>query len=314
MLEGLPPNDATHIMRLICNEAHARAVADLLVETFDPAETAASAFEKEPSASQQAGQWQAGQWQAGQWIVEVYFGSAPDESMVRDLVAIAAGAETAERIMFDHVERADWIAASLAGFDPVRAGRFLVIGSHARQAARANDIVIEIEAALAFGTGHHGTTMGCLYALDRLARQKRPQRILDIGTGSGILAIAAAKRWKRNVTASDIDATAVATARNNAIRNGAGPYVRPVQASGARHPALAGKYDLILANILARPLKRLAGEIAQVADSGCKLILSGLLAPDLPGVAAVYRAHGFVLLRRDLRDGWATLLLCRHRR
>jgi ribosomal protein L11 methyltransferase len=302
MLEGLPPNDATHIMRLTCNEAAARAVADLIVETFDPAETAASAFEKEPGAAQAA----------GQWIVEVYFGSEPDASAVRDLVAVAAGAEIAKAISFDRVERADWIAASLAGFDPVRAGRFLVIGSHARQAARANDIVIEIEAALAFGTGHHATTMGCLLALDRLACRNRPRRILDVGTGSGILAIAAAKRWKRKIVASDVDAVAVTTARANAVRNGAGPYVHPVKASGTRHPALAGCYDLILANILAGPLKRLAGEIARVAAPGGALVLSGLLARDVPGVLCMYGSHGFGLLRRDLREGWSTLMLRCH--
>jgi ribosomal protein L11 methyltransferase len=304
MHEGLPPNDATHIMRLICNEAHARAVADLIVESLDPAETAASAFEKEPSASQQA----------GQWIVEVYFGSEPEQSAVRDLVAVAAGAEIAAAITFDRVERADWVSASLAGFDPVRAGRFLVVGSHARGAARANDIVIEIEAALAFGTGHHGTTSGCLLALDRLARQYRPRRILDLGTGSGILAIAAAKRWKREVAACDIDAIAVATARNNARRNEAGPWVYPVKARGTHHPALAGRYDLILANILAGPLKRLAGEIARVAAPGCRLVLSGLLARDVPGVLAVYHGHGFGLSTRDIRDDWATLQLHTHRR
>ena len=302
MLEGLPPNDATHIMRLTCNEAEARAVADLIVETFDPAQTAASAFEKQPSASQQA----------GQWIVEVYFGFEPDEAAVRDLVAVAAGAEMADAIAFDRVERADWISASLAGFDPVRAGRFLVIGSHAREAARANDIVIEIEAALAFGTGHHGTTMGCLLALDRLSRRRRPRRILDIGIGSGILAIAAAKRWKRKVVASDVDAVAVTTARANAVRNGAGPYVHPVKASGTRHSALTGCYDLILANILAGPLKRLAGEIARVAAPGGALVLSGLLARDVPGVLSMYGSHGFGVLRRDLREGWSTLMLRRH--
>ncbi|MEA2856152.1 MAG: ribosomal protein methyltransferase [Methylobacteriaceae bacterium] len=312
MLEGLPPNDATHIMRLTCNEAEARAVADLIVETFDPAQTAASAFEKEPSAAQRAGQWQAGQWQAGQWILEVYFGFEPDEAAVRDLVAAAAGAEIADAIAFDRVERADWIAASLAGFDPVRAGRFLVVGSHARQAARANDIVIEIEAALAFGTGHHGTTMGCLLALDRLSRRRRPRRILDIGTGSGILAIAAAKRWKRQVTACDIDATAVAVARNNAIRNSTRPYVHPVKARGTRHPMIRGRYDLILANILAVPLKRLAGEVARVSAPGGTLVLSGLLARDVPGVLAVYQAHGCALIRRHVREGWSTLMLCRH--
>ncbi|MBV8849846.1 MAG: 50S ribosomal protein L11 methyltransferase [Methylobacteriaceae bacterium] len=304
MLEGLPPNDATHIMRLTCNEADARAVADLIVETFDPAQTAASAFEKEKSASPSA----------GQWLVEVYFGSEPDQAAVRELVGVAAGHAAAQAITFDRVERADWISASLAGFDPVRAGRFLVIGSHARDAARANDIVIEIEAALAFGTGHHGTTSGCLFALDRLARRERPRRILDIGTGSGILAIAAAKRWKQKVIASDLDPVAVATARSNAVRNGAGPYVRPVQASGTRHPALAGSHDLILANILARPLKRLAGEIARAASPGGILVLSGLLARDVPGVASVYRAHGFGLIRCDLREGWSTLMFRRQRR
>jgi ribosomal protein L11 methyltransferase len=307
MLEGLPPNDATHIMRLTCNEAEARAVADLIVETFDPAETAASAFEKEPSAAKQAGQWQ-----AGQWILEVYFGFPPDEAAVRDLVATAAGAEIADAIAFDRVERADWIAASLAGFDPVRAGRFLVIGSHARQAARANDIVIEIEAALAFGTGHHGTTMGCLLALDRLARHYRPRCVLDVGTGSGILAIAAAKCWKRRVVACDIDEVSVTTARRNAIRNGAGAYVHPMKASGTRHPMITGRYDLILANIVPEPLKRLADEIARVAAPGGTLVLSGLLARDVPGVLAAYRARGFGLVRHDLHEGWSTLLLRRH--
>ncbi|MEA2833815.1 MAG: ribosomal protein methyltransferase [Methylobacteriaceae bacterium] len=291
-------------MRLTCNEADARAVADLILETFDPAQTAASAFEKEPSASQSA----------GQWIVEIYFGSAPDETAIRDLVTLAAGGAVAQAITFDRVERADWISASLAGFDPVRAGRFLVIGSHARQAARPNDIAIEIEAALAFGTGHHGTTSGCLMALDRLARGKRPRRILDVGTGSGILAIAAAKRWKQRVVAGDIDPIAVTTARNNAVRNGAGPFVRPARASGTRHPALAGAYDLILANILAGPLKRLAGDLARAAGPEGTLVLSGLLARDVAGVLAVYRAHGFALLRRDFRDGWATLMLRRHGR
>jgi ribosomal protein L11 methyltransferase len=299
MLEGLPPNNATHIMRLICNEAEARTVGDLIVETFDPAETAASAFEQTPSASQQA----------GHWVVEVYFGSRPDEAAVRDLVAVAAGQDIAGAVTFDSVERADWISASLAGFDPVRAGRFLVIGSHARQAARANDIVIEIEAALAFGTGHHGTTSGCLVLLDRLARQQRPRRVLDIGTGSGILAIAAAKRWKVPVMACDIDAISVESARSNAARNAAGPYVHAVTASGTRHPAINGHYDLIFANILARPLKRLADEIAGVAQPGGTLILSGLLERDVAGVLAVYRNHGFALVHRILREGWATLEL-----
>src|SRR4051794_6728947 len=194
MLEGLPPNDATHIMRLTCNEAGARAVADLIVETFDPAQTAAAAFEKEPGASQSA----------RQWVVEVYFGWEPDRAAIRELVAVAAGREVAQAITFDRVERADWISASLAGFDPVRAGRFLVIGSHARQAARPNDIVIEIEAALAFGTGHHGTTMGCLLALDRLGRRRRPRRGFGVGTRRGSPSVAAARNRENKGGAREI--------------------------------------------------------------------------------------------------------------
>jgi ribosomal protein L11 methyltransferase len=304
MLEGLPPNDATHIMRLTCQEEQARRIADLIVETLDPADAAASAFEEVPCASDQG----------GRWVVEIYFGHAPDEAAIRELVACAGGAHAAAAATFGRIARAEWISASLAGFDPVRAGRFLVVGSHARDAIRANDIGIEIEAALAFGTGHHGTTSGCLLALDALARGPRPRRMLDLGTGSGVLAIAVAKRWKIKVAAGDIDADAVAIARGNAVRNGAGPYVHPVEAKGTRHPALRGRYDVIVANILAGPLKQLAGELAGVAAPGATLILSGLLTRDAAGVLARYRAHRFALLRWQVRDGWATLTLRRHDR
>ena len=157
MLEGLPPNRAAHVMRLACEEGTARRIAAIIVETFDPATTAAAAFEEAPDTSGSNN---------GPWIVEAYFGDPPDEANVRALVGIVAGAAAARAASFDRVDERDWVGASLEGLTPVRAGRFLIHGAHGRDAVKANDIAIEIEAALAFGTGHHGSTRGCLHMLD----------------------------------------------------------------------------------------------------------------------------------------------------
>src|ERR1700723_3276591 len=162
MLEGLPPNNAAHMMRLVCDQRRARAIADLIVESFEPAETAASAFETD---APQAGGGKA-------WMVEVYFGFPPDEDLLRELVTAAAGKEAAAVLEFGRTPERDWVANALAGLSPVRAGRFLVHGAHDRARVGASDVGIEIEAGLAFGTGHHGTTRGCLLHLDRLL--KRP--------------------------------------------------------------------------------------------------------------------------------------------
>ena len=162
MLEGLPPNNAAHVMRLHCVETTARAVADMIVETFDPAETAAAAFEQEPNTKN---------WDSGPWMVEVWFADPPDEGLIRELVAAVTDAATAGKLIFDKVAQRDWVAAALEGLAPVRAGRFLVHGSHDRGRVCANDIGLEIEAALAFGTGHHGTTRGCLVMLDAILKQ-----------------------------------------------------------------------------------------------------------------------------------------------
>ena len=195
MLEGLPPNNAAHMMRLVSDERRARAVADLIVESFEPAEAASSAFETgEP-------------WPGGgkAWLMEAYFGRAPDEAAVRALVALASDDRTARAATFGLTEKRDWVANSLAGLRPVRAGRFLVHGRHDRSRVKANDVAIEIEAGLAFGTGHHGTTRGCLMLFDRLLKRRRPNRVLDVGCGAGVLAIAAAKVLKRKVWLGDID-------------------------------------------------------------------------------------------------------------
>jgi ribosomal protein L11 methyltransferase len=302
MLEGLPPNKAAHLMRLSCDEEIARRIADIIVETFDPAETAASAFEETSNTLD---------WKSGAWIVEVYFGHPPDEEGVRLLVEAAAGPQAAAAVIFSRIEEKDWVASSLAGLAPVRAGRFLVHGSHDREALQANDIGLEIEAALAFGTGHHGSTQGCLSMLNRIARQRRPRAILDVGTGSGILAIAAAKLFHMGVTAGDIDLVSVISARTNAQTNSAGAYVRPVVSKGLAHPALhgGGPYDLVFANILAMPLRRMAPAVASHMAPGGEVILSGLLNRDVPGVISAYRAQGLQLRARIEIEGWVTLLM-----
>lgn len=304
MLEGLPPNRAAHILRLTCDHATALKIADIIVETFDPADTAAAAFEETQNPSHGS---------EGPWIVEAYFGTAPDEPRVRALLAAAAGQAAAEAATFGLVEDRDWILSSLEGMKPVRAGRFLVHGSHDRASVRANDIAIEIEAALAFGTGHHGSTRGCLTMLDGITKARRPRNILDLGTGSGVLAIAAAKLLKRKVHAGDIDPIAVAAACANAKLNRAGPFLRPARARGAAHPALrrSGFYDLVLANILARPLRGLAPQIASLATPRADIVLSGLIARDVPAVLSSYGTQGFALVRRIDIDGWATLHLRR---
>ncbi|HEY1735866.1 MAG TPA: 50S ribosomal protein L11 methyltransferase, partial [Methylovirgula sp.] len=197
----------------------------------------------------------------------------------------------------------------------IRAGRILLHGRHDRASIKANDLEIEIEAALAFGSGHHGSTRGCLLMLDRIAKERRLRAILDVGTGTGVLAIAAAKVFRMPVRASDIDPVAVLAARANARQNGVAQFVRPVSAVGLRHSQLdVGRaYDLVFANILAKPLRQLAPAIRRVLAPGGHAILSGLLACDVASVVSAYRTQGLALRRRLDLDGWATLLMSRGR-
>src|SRR6202020_1620136 len=169
----------------------------------------------------------------------MHFAEAPDEASIRELIGLAAGDDVAQGITFDTVEAKDWVKATLEELVPVRAGRFIVHGQHDRSTIPPNKLGIEIEAALAFGTGHHGTTRGCLLLLDRVLKAWRPRRVLDVGTGTGVLAIAAAKALRVNVLASDIDLLSVRVARDNARLNGSGNSVTMIEATGFSAPQFA---------------------------------------------------------------------------
>jgi ribosomal protein L11 methyltransferase len=279
----------------IGNEAAARRVVDVLTEVFFEGDAAVAAFERPD----------------GQWDVTLHFAEAPNQVLLRELVGNSAGNEIAATLAFDTVEAKDWVKASLEDLVPVPAGRFVVHGSHDRERVAPNKLAIEIEAALAFGTGHHGTTRGCLLLLDHVLKSSRPGKMLDLGTGTGVLAIAAAKALHRAVLASDIDLPSVRVAAENARLNEVGNQVRVIRATGFAAPDFgkAGPFDLVLANILANPLRQLASPMARHLAPRAHVILSGLLTHQAPAVIAAYRARGLVPLRHLRIEGWSSLLL-----
>src|SRR5580692_618978 len=290
--------EPTVVGRLETDEQSAHRIADLVAEGL-PAEDIAVALVDIG---------------AGRWQVAMYFRAAPDETMVRRLTAAAAGNPAAKALRFERVAAKDWVRQSLAGLAPVIAGRFIVHGAHDRARIPFNRIGIEIEAALAFGTGHHGTTRGCLLALDSLCKSLPRRRILDLGTGSGVLAIAAARALRQPVLATDIDGSAVRAARANAARNRAGGFVEVIRADGVTGAKLRerGPYDLVFANILLRPLQRLAAPLTRLTAPGGRVALSGLLASQANAAITAYR--GLALERRIDLDGWTTLILVRRQR
>ena len=314
---------STRTALLITDEITARVIAEGLSELFEPEDLAIAAFEiASIEAAADARTIKAGRQMADgtllpapdePWRLEMHFAEIPDEVAIRDLVAGFAGKAAAAALTFETIDKKDWVAAALAGLKPVEAGRFIVHGAHDRDTIPLNKIGIEIEAALAFGTGHHGTTRGCLLHADALLKRRKPRRIVDIGTGTGVLAFGMAKALKQTIRAGELDRESTRIAVENARLNCVHSYVRPVQAAGLSHPNLrrTRHFDLIFANILARPLRKLAPDIARAASYDATLILSGLLARDVPGILSAYRACGFTLLaRRDL-EGWASLSLTR---
>ena len=203
----------------------------------------------------------------------------------------------------------DWIRLSQEGLSPVRAGRFFVYGAHDAGTVPHGVIPMKIEAGLAFGTGHHDTTALCLAVLSDLANKRAFRNVLDLGCGTGLLAIGAAKLWKRSVLASDIDPVAVEVTRDNARVNGVGPLIRAVTADGLTNPILANgaPYDLLIANILAGPLTQLAPSIIRALAPGAMLVLSGLLRNQEALVTSFYRDLRFIGRRRA--GPWSALVL-----
>jgi ribosomal protein L11 methyltransferase len=338
-----PRRSVTTVVRLETSEQAARRIADRFVESNAAGDIAVALDELG----------------AGRWRVAMHFRAAPDKTAVRALAATAAGPAAAKALRFEPIAAKDWVREAVSGLTPVTAGRFVVFGAHDRGRIPANRIGVEIEAALAFGTGHHGTTRGCLLALDdickawtkqrrvqdssspskgegrgggrgvrsrptptRLAFARRPPPlrgtnsvpILDLGTGSGVLAIAAARAVRRRVLATDNDARAVLVARGNVRHNRIAAMVDVVQADGvtARSVRARAPFDLIFANILLRPLQRFAAPLRNLAAPGARVVLSGLLAAQANAAVAAYR--GLELEQRIELDGWVTLVLARPRR
>ena len=331
----------TSVAQLETDEQTAHRIANILSELYGADDLAVSLFD--------AG--------GGRWQVAIHFRTQIDRESLRATVVQAAGAPAASRLGFASVEETDWVRKSLAGLAPVAAGRFIVHGAHDRTRIAVNRVGIEIEAALAFGTGHHGTTRGCLLALDRICKtlskrhptERHPEvratgaprrmppvalrgsprssrgshlrvtdrynvpRILDVGTGSGVLAIAAARALHRRVLATDIDASAVEAARGNVRLNRGGGLVDIIEANGvgARQIRARAPYDLIFANILLGPLQRMATSLRRLAAPGARIVLSGVLPSQANAVIASYRP--LALERRTDIDGWSTLVFTRRK-
>lgn len=241
------------------------------------------------------------------WRLDAYPASADEAMAVRAALAGFPGLSVVSQELAD----ADWVALSLSGLPPVRAGRFFVYGAHDAGRVPAGAIAIRIEAGAAFGTGHHGTTVGCLTTFDTLLKGRRFRRVLDVGTGTGILAIAAAKTGSRTVVATDIDPVSVRVAAVNALLNRARCRFRAARGLNDALVARAAPCDLVFANILARPLIDLAGDIARVVRPGGVVILSGLLRTQARAVRAAYVTRGFRFVRRLDLDAWSTLVMAR---
>ncbi|HEY2529772.1 MAG TPA: 50S ribosomal protein L11 methyltransferase [Xanthobacteraceae bacterium] len=356
--------DETTVAWLESGEQTARRLVDLIAEDFGADDAAVGLVD--------IGH--------GNFRVTAHFRDAPDGDALRALIKAAAGPAAAAALTFERIAAKDWVGESLAGLEPVAAGRFIVHGAHDRARVAVNRIGIEIEAALAFGTGHHGTTRGCLLALDRLSKslnvRRRPQlqargallrmpasrgqiyrilpnqlstsattdqaaivrgprrlspgrpkagpiggrsrvtgqrlfRILDLGTGSGVLAIAAARALRQRVLATDVDPTAVHVARANARLNRVGALVEVVEANGiiAERLRSHAPFDIIFANVLLGPLQRLATPLIKLTAPGGRIVLSGLLSSQANAARAAY--HALALERRIVLDGWTTLILKR---
>jgi ribosomal protein L11 methyltransferase len=250
---------------------------------------------------------------SGGWIVDAYYESTPDRAAIAAIIEQAL-AGSSRALTLEAVPDENWVAVSQAGLPPVAAGRFLIHGNHDRAIGRLRRNAIEIDAGEAFGTAHHATTLGCLHAIDRLTRQRRFNRVLDLGCGSGVLAIAAARVLPdATITASDFDPEAVRVASGNVRKNALAGRIRVVTSLGFGHPLLrrGAPYDLLIANILAEPLIGLAPRLARAIPPRGIVVLSGILQSQAAAVLAAYGAAGFARIRADRLNGWVILTLIR---
>ena len=284
----------------IAAEAPDADSAQAVIAALDNLGGAVSAFESAPG---------------GSWRIDALTTATPDRGLIEARLDLAWSGLTGSppELAFARVEQRDWLQANQASFPPIKAGRFFIFGAHFKGPVPAGFVALEIGAATAFGTGEHGSTQGCLLALDFLARRFRPRRVLDMGTGTGVLALASARLWRRRVSAFDIDAEAVRVARHNARTNGVANLVYVRRAEGYRHRALwrAAPYDLVLANILARPLCRMARDLARALSPRGAAVLAGLLPRQESPVLSAHRAHGLHLAARCDVAGWRCLVLAR---
>jgi ribosomal protein L11 methyltransferase len=245
---------------------------------------------------------------SGLWEIGGYFEEEPD---VAGLALLAASFKAKPFVVSD-VPETDWVAHVRRELAPVQAGRFFVYGSHDADKVPEDALPLLIEAQMAFGTGHHGTTLGCLQALDAMVKEGyAARRVADIGCGTAVLAMAAARVWQAQIVASDIDQVAVEVAEANLAANGLQGRVTCIEAAGFDHPALAAiaPCDLIFANILKGPLVVLAPDLVAHLDTGGRAILSGILNEQADEVIAVYRENRTNLLSRDRIGDWTTLVL-----
>lgn len=248
--------------------------------------------------------------ETGEWVFEATCDSPPDVEAFNALAREVLGGEVSFTVETIDPE-INWVAKSLEGLAPVIAGGFYVYGSHSTEDVPEGLTPMRIEAAQAFGTGHHETTTGCLEAIEMVLRKHTPSRMIDVGTGTGVLAIALAKRVDAKILATDIDPIAVTTTIENARDNGVGAQIDTIEATGLDHAEIQARapYDLVVANILAGPLTELAPEMGEITQSSGKAILSGILNTQADGVIAAYQAAGFTLVEHLKRKDWTTLIL-----
>jgi ribosomal protein L11 methyltransferase len=295
-LIGLDAMGQTRLF-LAANAAGAKAITRMLEAEFEEDGVPVASFETDGAT--------------GSWEISVYC-DADEEAQFSDRIGKAlAGTGNPVEIGREPLGDVDWIATTLAGLKPVRSGRFIVHGSHDRHVPKPHEHAILVDAGQAFGTGHHGTTAGCLDMLGLVLKRRRFRSVLDLGTGSGVLAIAAARAMPVKVLASDIDSISTAVARENARLNQVAGRIDCITAKGFGHQKFRERapFDLILANILARPLELLARDLSAHLSRPGTVILSGLLPHQKARIVSAYRSQGLRLSQVHLREGWLTLVM-----